>query len=378
MANASAKKHHEPLFHIAKRDEMASWKAWLIRLAAILVGFLAMSFVLTALCNASFNKAVSFGDVMERFQLSIFGRAFQGGKAAQLWSFLQSAAILLCLSLALTPAFRMKFWNCGAEGQALFGGLCAMFCMINLGGILPETVLVPVVILASILGGALWGLIPALFHAQYGTNETLFTLMMNYIATQLVAYFVYSNGQGSNVINPVSTGALPVIGGQQYLLNVLIVLVLMVLMFVYMRYSKQGYEVSVVGESQNTARYIGINVKKVIIRTMIISGALCGVAGMLLVAGKDHSINTATVGGQGFTAIMVCWLGQFNPFIIAGMSLLVSALQIGAAGVADRYFLNSAYADVMVGVVVLCLVACEFFIRYTVRVRHSKKGGTQK
>ena len=377
MANTTAKKHHEPLLHIAKRDDMANWKAWLIRLAAILVGFLIMSFVLTALCNASFNKAVSFGDVMERFQLSIFGRAFQGGKAAQFWSFLQSAAILLCLSLALTPAFRMKFWNCGAEGQALFGGLCAMFCMINLGGVLPETVLVPVVIIASILGGALWGLIPALFHAQYGTNETLFTLMMNYIATQLVAYFVYSNGQGSNVINPVSTGALPVIGGQQYLLNVLIVLLLMVLMFVYMRYSKQGYEVSVVGESQNTARYIGINVKKVIIRTMVISGALCGVAGMLLVAGKDHSINTATVGGQGFTAIMVCWLGQFNPFIIAGMSALVSALQIGAAGVADRYFLNSAYADVMVGVVVLCLVACEFFIRYTVRVRHSKKGGAQ-
>ena len=374
MANASAKKHHEPLFHIAKRDEMASWKAWLIRLAAILVGFLAMSFVLTALCNASFNKAVSFGDVMERFQLSIFGRAFQGGKAAQLWSFLQSAAILLCLSLALTPAFRMKFWNCGAEGQALFGGLCAMFCMINLGGILPETVLVPVVILASILGGALWGLIPALFHAQYGTNETLFTLMMNYIATQLVAYFVYSNGQGSNVINPVSTGALPVIGGQQYLLNVLIVLVLMVLMFVYMRYSKQGYEVSVVGESQNTARYIGINVKKVIIRTMIISGALCGVAGMLLVAGKDHSINTATVGGQGFTAIMISWLGQFNPFIMAAMAGLVTFLKTGAAKVADTFFLNSSYADIVSGIVILFLVGCEFFIQYTVKFRH-KKGG---
>lgn len=378
MAKTPVKTHHEPLLHIAKRDDMAGWKAWLIRIAAIVVGFLAMSLVLTVLCNASFNKTVSFSNVLERFQLSIIGRVFQNGKTAQVWSFLQSASILLCLSLALTPAFRMKFWNCGAEGQALFGGLCAMYCMINLGGVLPETVLVPVVIIASILGGALWGLIPALFHAQYGTNETLFTLMMNYIATQLVAYFVYSNGQGSNVINPVSTGALPVIGGQQYLLNVLIVLVLMVLMFIYMRYSKQGYEVSVVGESQNTARYIGINVKKVIIRTMIISGALCGVAGMLLVAGKDHSINTATVGGQGFTAIMVCWLGQFNPFIIAAMSLLVSALQIGAAGVADRYFLNSAYADVMVGVVVLCLVACEFFIRYKVRIRHSKKGGAEQ
>lgn len=375
MANTPVKKHHEPLFHIAKRDDMPGWKAWLIRLAAILVGFLAMSFVLTALCNASFDKAVSFGDVMDRLQLSVFGRLFAGGKATQFWGFLQQTAILLCLSLALTPAFRMKFWNCGAEGQALFGGLCSMFCMINFGGVLPEPVLVPVVILASILGGALWGVIPAVFQAHYGTNETLFTLMMNYVATQLVAYFVYANGQGSNVINPVSTGALPVIGGQQYLLNVLIVTVLTVLMFIYMRYSKQGYEVSVVGESQNTARYIGINVKKVIIRTMIISGALCGVAGMLLVAGKDHSINTATVGGQGFTAIMVCWLGQFNPFIIAGMAALVSALQIGAAGVADRYFLNSAYADVMVGVVVLCLVACEFFIRYKVRIRHSKKGG---
>ena len=375
MANTPAKKHHEPLFHIAKRDDIPSWKAWVIRLVAILVGFIVMVLVLTSLCNASFDKAVSFGDVMDRFQLSIFGRLFAGGKATQLWGFLQQTAILLCLALALTPAFRMKFWNCGAEGQALFGGLCAMFCMINLGGVLPEPVLVPVVIIASILGGALWGLIPAIFQANYGTNETLFTLMMNYVATQLVAYYVYANGQGSNVINPVSTGALPVIGGQQYLLIVLVVAVLMVLMFIYMRYSKQGYEVSVVGESQNTARYIGINVKKVIIRTMIISGALCGVSGLLLVAGKDHSINTATVGGQGFTAIMVCWLGQFNPFIIAGMSALVSALQMGAAGVADRYFLNSAYSDVMVGVVILCLVACEFFIRYKVRIRHSKKGG---
>lgn len=378
MANVPAKKHHEPLFHIAKRDDMASWKAWLIRLAAILLGFVAMTLVLTSLSSASFNKTVTFSDMLERFQLSIFGRLFEGGKATQFWGFLQQTAILLCLSLALTPAFRMKFWNCGAEGQALFGGLCAMFCMINFGGVLPEPVLIPVVIIASILGGALWGVIPALFHAQYGTNETLFTLMMNYVATQLVAFYVYANGQGSNVINPVSTGALPVIGGQQYLLNVLVVAVLMILMFIYMRYSKQGYEVSVVGESQNTARYIGINVKKVIIRTMIISGALCGVAGMLLVAGKDHSINTATVGGQGFTAIMVCWLGQFNPFIIAGMASLVSALQIGAAGVADRYFLNSAYADVMVGVVVLCLVACEFFIRYKIRIRHSKKGGAEQ
>ena len=377
MANvAKVRKHHEPLVQISKRDDMPGWQAWLIRLAAILVGFFLMSFVLTSLCNASFDKAVSFGDVMERLKLSLFGRLFEGGTATQLWGFLQKAAILLCLSLALTPAFKMKFWNCGAEGQALFGGLAAMVCMINFGGHLPEPVLIPIVIIVSILAGALWGFIPALFHAYYGTNETLFTLMMNYVATQLVWYSKFVYGGSSKVITPVSTGALPVIGGQQYLLNVLIVVVLMVLMFVYLRYSKQGYELSVVGESRNTARYIGINVKKVVIRTMLISGAICGVAGMLLVAGTDHSINENTVGGQGFTAIMVSWLGQFNPFIIAGMAALVSGLQIGAAGVADRYFLNSAYADMMVGVVVLCLVACEFFIRYKIRIRHnSKKGG---
>ncbi len=377
MSKAVAKKHREPLIHIAKRDDMAGWKAWLIRVAAILVGFLVMSVILTALATTSSERDLSFGDVLNRLYLSVFGRMFQG-KFSQVWKFLQETAVLLCLSLAVTPAFKMKFWNCGAEGQALFGGLAAMFCMINFGGKVPEAVLVPLVIVASLIGGAVWGVIPALFHAHYRTNETLFTLMMNYVATQIVAYYVYANGQGSNVINPVSTGALPVIGGQQYLLNVLIVVLLTVLVYVYLRFSKQGYEISVVGESQNTARYIGINVKKVIIRTMLISGAICGLAGMLLVAGKDHSINTATVGGQGFTAIMVSWLGQFNPYIIALMAALVSFLQIGAAGAADAYFLNSAYADVMVGVVVLCLVACEFFIRYTVRFRHSKKGGASE
>ncbi len=374
MANTSIKRHHEPLIHIAKRDDMPGYRAWAIRVGAIAIGFFAMTLVLTALAGASSTRAVGLGDVLERMNLSVFGRLFEG-KFTQLWKFLQETAVLLCLSLALTPAFKMKFWNCGAEGQALFGGLAAMFCMINFGGRLPEYVLVPLVVVASMLAGAVWGAIPAIFQAQYRTNETLFTLMMNYVATQLVAYYVYANGQGSNVITPVSTGAFPVIAERQYLLNVLIVTVLTVLMFVYLRYSKQGYEVSVVGESQNTARYIGIHVKKVIIRTMVISGALCGMAGCLLVAGKDHSINVNTVGGQGFTAIMVSWLGQFNPFIIAGMAALVSALQMGAAGVADAYFLNSAYADVMVGVVVLCLVACEFFIRYAIKLPRAKKGG---
>ncbi len=360
------KKHREPLIHIVKRDDLLGWQAWCIRLAAIAIGVLLIGVISSLLTGENFFKVY---DIMFR---GVFGRIFEG-KTSMLWKFLQDTAILLCLGLAVAPAFKMKFWNCGAEGQALVGGLAAMYCMITFGGKISEFLLVPIVIAASILAGAIWGVIPAIFKAKWNTNETLFTLMMNYMATQLIAYYVYIVGGGSNVINPVSTGALPVIGGLQYLLNVLIVAALTVGMYVFLRYSKQGYEIAVVGESQNTARYIGINVKKVFLRTMMLSGAVCGVAGMLLVAGTDHSINTNTVGGQGFTAIMVAWLGKFNPFVMALMSGLIIFLKTGAAKVADSNFLNSSFADISVGIVILLLVGCEFFIQYSVRLRRAKK-----
>ena len=362
------KKHRDPLLHIAKRDHMPGWKAWLIRLCAILLGFL----VIGILSSALTEKTVS--ECYNTMFKGVFGRLLEG-KTTLLWRFLQQTAVLLCLSLAVTPAFKMRFWNCGAEGQALVGGLAAMICMIELGGKVSEPLLLGIIFLVSVLAGAIWGLVPALFKAQYKTNETLFTLMMNYVATQIVAYYVYIKGGGSNVITPVSYGNLPIVFGQKYALNILIVAVLMVLVYVYQKYSKHGYEISVVGESQNTARYVGINVKKVIIRTMAISGALCGIAGMLMVAGTDHSINTNTMGGQGFTAIMISWLGQFNPFIMALMAGLVTFLQTGAAKVADASFLNSSYADIVSGIVILFLVGCEFFVQYTVKFRRTKKGG---
>ncbi len=369
MAEKTVSKHHrEPLLHLAKRDDLVWWKAWLIRLAALLIGMLIVGVLSSLLTGTDFLDTY---DLMFR---GTFGRIFEG-RTSMLWRFLQQTAILLCLSLAVTPAFKMKFWNCGAEGQALIGGWVAMVCMMKLGGTMPNWLLIVVVVLASIVAGAVWGLIPAIFGAQYRTNETLFTLMMNYVATQIVSYYVDISSGGSQVIQPVSTGALPVIGGLPYLLNVLIVTVLTVAMFVYLKYSKHGYEIAVVGESRNTAKYIGINVKAVMIRTMLISGAICGIAGMLLVAGTDHSINTNTVGGQGFTAIMISWLGQFNPFIMAAMSGLVIFLETGAAKVADTFFLNSSLADIVSGIVILFLVGCEFFIRYTLKFRHSKKEG---
>ena len=364
--STAVKTAREPLFHVIKRDNLLWWQAWGIRVITILVAFLLVSVLCVAVTRESFGRTL---DIMFK---GVFGQLLQG-KTTMLWKYLQEIAILLALALALTPAFKMKFWNCGAEGQALMGGLASIICMIELGDTLSYPVLMLVIALSSIVAGAIWGFIPAIFKAFFNTNETLFTLMMNYVATQIIAYYVYIKGGGSNVINPVKAGNFPALGGNDYFVNIMVVCVITVVMYIYLKYSKQGYEISVVGESQNTARYIGVNVKKVIIRTMIISGALCGVTGMLLVAGKDHSININSVGGQGFTAILISWLGQFNPFIMVVMTAIVIFLRLGVAKVADTALLNSSFSEIMVGIVILMLVGCEFFIRYAVK-RKQKKG----
>jgi simple sugar transport system permease protein len=151
--------------------------------------------------------------------------------------------------------------------------------------------------------------------------------------------------------------------------NILIVIAVMVLMYVYLKYSKQGYEISVVGESESTARYVGINVKKVIIRTMAVSGAICGLVGVLLVSGTHHTIAPDTVGGQGFTAVMVPWLSKFNPFVMAGVSLLIAFLEKGAGGLstATNATLNAYFADVLIGIILFFIIGCEFFIGYRIQ-----------
>ncbi len=367
MAKTTAvKTAREPLFHVVKRDDMPLRKAWLIRGLTIVFSFILVGLLCVLVTGQS------FGGSFEIMFSGVFGRLFEG-HTTMLWKYLQEIAILLALALALTPAFKMKFWNCGAEGQALMGGLASIICMIEFGKKLPYPVLMAVIVITSILAGALWGVIPAVFKALFNTNETLFTLMMNYIATQIIAYYVYIKGGGSNVINPVAEGNFPSVAGNDYFVNIVTVAVITVVMYIYLKYSKQGYEISVVGESQNTARYIGINVKKVIIRTMVISGALCGITGMLLVAGKDHSININSVGGQGFTAILMSWLGQFNPFIMVVMTAIVVFLRLGVAKVADTALLNSSFSEIMVGIVILMLVGCEFFIHYSIKFKHKKE-----
>ena len=251
--------------------------------------------------------------------------------------------------------------------------------MITLGGKIPNPLLILIMIIASVAAGALWAFIPAVFKAKFNTNETLFTLMMNYVAIQLVSYFekLWENPKGSSNIGIINQathdGWLPTIGNLDYLLNVIVVLALTIFMYIYLKYSKHGYELTVVGESENTARYIGLNVKKVIMRTMILSGAICGIAGLLLVGGTNHTITTTTAGGRGFTAIMVSWLAKFNPIYMILTAFLIAFLQAGAGEISTVFGLNESFSDIITGIIIFFIIGCEFFINYKLHFRSSHK-----
>ena len=169
-------------------------------------------------------------------------------------------------------------------------------------------------------------------------------------------------------------GWFPELFGQEYGLNVVLVLLLTVGMFLYLKYSKQGYEISVVGDSENTARYAGINVKKVTIRTMAISGAICGLAGFIAVAGASHTISTSTAGGRGFTAIIVAWLAQFNTFVMILISFLLVFLQKGAIQIASQFNLNDYASNIITGIILFFILGSEFFINYRIILRSGKEG----
>lgn len=356
-------KSREPLFHITKRKALSFKAAWGIRILSIVAALLVCAVITTIVTGLN--------------PFAVYATMFSGafGTQRRIWILGKDIAILLCISLALTPAFRMRFWNLGGEGQILMGALAAAACMIKLGDVLPNAVLIVTSIAAALGAGALWAFIPAVCKARWGTNETLFTLMMNYVATQLVAYFVivWEVPKGSGKIGIINqsteAGWLPVIAGNRYLLNIVCVAVLTALMYIYLTYSKQGYEISVVGESVSTARYVGINVGWTIVRTLLLSGAICGLTGYLLVAGTDHTLTTTLAGGQGFTAVMVAWLAKFNPLGMVLSSFLLVFLAKGAGEIATIFTLNQSYGDILTGIILFFIIGSEFFITYRVNFR---------
>lgn len=363
MSNVQVK---EPFVRMVKRDHASMGRKITVRILAVL-----LALILDALF-------IFFVTGLNPF--AVYGVMFKGtfGSSIRFSWAMRDLVTLLLIGVALAPAFKMKFWNIGAEGQVLMGGLMTALVMVNFGNTLPAPVLMLLMLLSSIVAGGIWGLVPAFFKAKWKTNETLFTLMMNYVATSIVACAVnVLRGQASSLgkLNmSTHAGWFPRLWGQTYNTNIIVVVIFTFVMFLYLKYTKQGYEISVVGASENTARYAGINVGKVMMRTMVISGALCGLCGFLLVAGRDQTISTQTAGGNGFTAIIVAWLAKFNTFYMALISFLLIFLQKGAGEIASAYGLNDYAADIITGIILFCILGSEFFINYKMIFRSGKEG----
>ncbi len=355
----------EPLMHLTRRLNFSPKYAWAIRIGAFVLSILVCAIVTTIL---SPKANVGF------FFRYLFTGTF--GTTRLIWALFRDLAILLLLALAVTPCFKMRYWNIGGEGQALMGCLGAAVIVSQLYGKMATPLVLIIALVVAIGFGAVWAVIPALFKAKWNTNETLLTLMFNYIAGCLGAFFVKK-------ADPNTTGSLSFldsignagnIGSNQFILIIIIATVITTLMAVYLKYSKHGYEITVVGESPNTARYVGIHNKKVIIRTLVLCGVLCGIVGFMMVCFKDHSFKAesatdTTVGGLGFTAVLISWLAHFNPLAMVLTSFLVVFITRGAKNVGDYARLGANYPSMMVGIFFFFIIATEFFINFKISFR---------
>jgi len=343
----------EPLIRLAKREDMSRSSMWAIRVAAFVAAIILGGLIFFA---ADSNPVEAYGAML----LGAFG------KKSGLRQVIKTAVPLLGTALALVPCFKMKYWNIGAEGQITMGAVGASFFAINMANSLPSFPLLLVMGLSSIIFGAVWALIPAFFKSKWGTNETLFTLMLNYIAIGIVGWLQggpWEGKSGSQIIpNFDKKAVLPKVFGVH--IGWIIVLLLVFFMFVYMNKTKHGYEVAVLGESENTARYAGMNVGLVTMRTAILSGAICGLVGFMVASGANQTLYADVAGGVGFTAITVCWLAQLNPFVMIVISVLLAALSKGASSVQTALGVPASISDIITGIILLCMLGCEFFINY--------------
>lgn len=344
----------EPFMRMVKRGTISSKKAWGIRAVACLFSLVTGSFLLLS---------------MGHNPLAVYKAIVEGswGSWTVIYETIKLAVPLLITAIGISCAFKMKFWNIGAEGQILVGAMAAGAFGLFTAHIFPKLPLVILMLLAGMVAGGLYGLLPAVCKAKWGTNETLFTLMLNYIALAFVKYLMNGPWKAPGSTFPkipmlVPGARLTKILGVHW--GWILALLLVVIAYVYFNKTKQGYEIAVVGESNNTARYAGINVSKVFIRTMFLSGALCGLVGMLQFAGADYTIAEGTAGGVGFTAITVAWLAKMNPFGMLGVSVFIAMLERGSNTIQTNFKIPASASDLLIGLILFFMLGCEFFITY--------------
>ena len=347
------KKTHQKLFHITKRLDVSLKYKIIVRVISILVALIACAIILFIF------KPGKFGIFFKESFNSLFG------SKNKFFNTLYEFAFLLGIAIAILPCFKMKFWNLGGEGQVLMGCVAAALVSKYVGPLVPNFLCVIIMVICAMLAGGLWAFIPAFFKAKFDTNETLFTLMMNYIAMGVVEFFVFFVNPTHGTFANLTAGVYTCDTNTSILISTIIVAVMTLFMFVYLNYTKHGYELSVVGETRNTAKYIGINVKAVIIRTAIICGVLAGIMGYLVVA-KQTSVNKDIIGGKGFTSVMIAWLGHMNVIEIVIMAFLVAFITRGSNQVATKLDLNTSFVKITIATFLITILAFEFFLNYEI------------
>ena len=317
-----------PLIRLAKRDMMEPWKVWCIRLASIVLALLLGGLVMMIALPDGATPIDGYATI-------ITGAL---GKKTAIRQTVKLAVPLLGCALAIAPCFKMRFWNIGAEGQITAGAIAASYFALYWVGKVPSAVLLLIMGLAGAVAGGIWALIPAFFKAKWNTNETLFTLMMNYIIIGVVRWLQggpWEGRPGSQIIPQFDRAAtLPKVLGVHC--GWIIVLILVVFMHVYMNHTKHGYEIAVIGDSINTARYAGMNVGHVMMRTMFLSGAISGLVGFIVASGANTTLYDGVAAGVGFTSITVAWLSQLNAFAMIAISMMLAVISKGAETLQTR------------------------------------------
>lgn len=350
------------LLKITKRSNLTKRQEYLIRALAI---------VLALFCTALILLAFGLNPIR------VYYAIVEGSLGTQLRikQTIIKAIPLTITSLGILVAFKMKFWNIGGEGQIAMGAMAASYVALNYGS-LPKPILLVLMALAGIVMGGFWAFIPALFKRKFGTNETIFTLMMNYIAIKFVMYLQYGpwmdpNANGFPRVAPFPDNAiLPTFLGVH--LGLLIAIVCVVLIYFLMTYTKLGYEITVVGESYETARYAGMNIGKIMIVAMLISGGLCGLVGMIQASAVEKTLVAGISGGYGFTAIITAWLARLNAPVTAIVCVLFAMLLQGGAYIQLAMNVPSSVAGIVQGTILFFVLGSEFFLQYKITLARHK------
>jgi ABC-type uncharacterized transport system permease subunit len=351
------------VIRFVKRAEVTRKESIGIRVLAVISAFLVISLFLLFL---KLNP------------LDVYGSMLKGafGSAHKFRQTIIKAVPLVITSLGISVAFKMKFWNIGGEGQIMMGAFAASFVALKIPG-LPSLFMLPLMMIAGVIGGGLWALIPALLKSKLKTNETIITLMMNYIALNWLTYLQYGpwkdpKAKGFAKIPDFPESAiLPKFLGVH--IGWIIAIILVIVIYVFINHAKKGYEIAVLGESEKTALYAGININKTIVISMLISGGLCGLAGMIQASAVNNTLSTAVTGGAGNTGIIIAWLSQLNSFAIMLVSIAFAALVEGGAYIQTTFKIPESVALIIQSTILIFILGSEYFIRFKMIFESSKK-----